>query len=295
MKANILKGFFSGIDNIPIAWISYKQEGMSPAVVILHGKSASYIKYHEIAQMFYEKGFSVYLMDHRGMGFSGRMITNPSKVHVEKFDDYVTDVKTFFDNFVKNNSHSSYFLLAHSMGAGIAASYLENYNDDFDKAVLSSPMLQINTGFPESISLLIVRILTFLGFGKCFVFGQKNREFRSFEKSFKTSSKERFDSWKKMIEENPQIKSGGTTNKWLLESIKALRIIRKNADKIKTPILILQAGRDKHVTQEAIDEVLGKAVCGSKRLFPEAMHEILMECNLIRNEALLKILNFFQK
>ncbi len=78
-------GFFYGSENKRINYLKYESEQKDTAVVILPGKSESYLKYAELIYDLKNPGFSFYLMDHRGMGFSERPVQNMDKVFVEKF------------------------------------------------------------------------------------------------------------------------------------------------------------------------------------------------------------------
>ena len=96
------QGFFSGVENKRINYLKYESEKKDTAIIILHGKSESYIKYAELIYDLKEPGLSFYLMDHRGMGFSERILDQDrDKVFVKNFDNYVIDLKTFIDTVVK--------------------------------------------------------------------------------------------------------------------------------------------------------------------------------------------------
>ena len=105
--------------------------------------------------MFLE--YSVYILDHRGQGFSGRMVEDTQIGHVEKFNDYVTDLNTFVLDVAKPaNAGQNLFLVAHSMGGCIGSLYIETYTDDIDATILCSPMHQPSTGFiPERLAEMV--------------------------------------------------------------------------------------------------------------------------------------------
>jgi lysophospholipase len=67
--------------------------------------------------------------------------------HVRDFQDYVSDLRKFYTDFVRPTAHKKHVLLGHSMGGCIASLYLEKHNQDFDAAVLSSPMHEPRLGF----------------------------------------------------------------------------------------------------------------------------------------------------
>ncbi|MGO8654096.1 alpha/beta fold hydrolase, partial [Rhizobium ruizarguesonis] len=77
--------------------------------MISSGYGESFFKYREIVYDLWQEGYQVYILDHRGQGFSERLI-RPNKAqeldpravkrvhdlgYVENFDDFVDDLKTF--------------------------------------------------------------------------------------------------------------------------------------------------------------------------------------------------------
>ena len=83
------QGFFFGSENKRINYLKYEAKRKDTAVIILPGKSESYIKYAELIYDLKSPGMSFFLMDHRGMGFSERSFDNDrDKVFVKKFDSW---------------------------------------------------------------------------------------------------------------------------------------------------------------------------------------------------------------
>ena len=131
--------------------------------------------------------------------------------------------------------------------------------------------------------------------GKNYSIAQGKRKPRNFKNNNLTSSRKRWDLWEeKILPENPEIRSGGATNRWIRESIKARRKALNNSHKIKAPVLILKAENDPVVSSEEIDIFCEKTAC-KKLSFKDSKHEILMEKDSIRNIALQQILNFINE
>jgi len=290
------QGFFYGSENKRINYLKYESEQKDTAVVVLPGKSESYLKYAELIYDLKSPGSSFYLMDHRGMGFSERPDHNTDKVFVEKFDYYVSDFKIFMDRIVIPKKHKNLFLICHSMGGTIAALYLESFPSDFKGAVFCSPMMKINTGIcPEKAADLITKLFITLGMEKSYCVTQGKRKHRSFKNNKLTSSKKRWDLWEeKKLPGNPEIISGGATNRWVNESIKACKKALNNSCKIEIPLLILKAEKDSVVKPESMDILCERTDC-EKVSFKDAKHEILMETDSIRDVALELIRKFIKK
>jgi lysophospholipase len=146
-------GTFEGKDQLRIAYRTFLIEDRQHekgAIVISSGRTEGLIKYQELINDLGRQGYSIYIHDHRGQGFSDRVIRDPASSqigHVDSFDDYVADLKQFVNSVVMPRQHKRRFLLAHSMGGAIASLYLERYANDFAAAVLSSPMHEPSTGW----------------------------------------------------------------------------------------------------------------------------------------------------
>lgn len=149
-RQHAVEGEFKGKDGVTIRYAALRQEKVDRAILIVNGRVESYLKYQELAWDLWRQGYSLYLIDHRGQGMSGRMLDDPQKGYVDQFDDYVVDLKQFHDQIIMAEQPAKLFLLAHSMGGAISARYLERWPEDIKAAVLSSPMLGINlSGLPK--------------------------------------------------------------------------------------------------------------------------------------------------
>lgn len=116
-KKNGTKGNFRADDGINISYMAFEVENEKGAIVISSGRTESYIKYQELVYELTRQGYSVYLHDHRGQGYSDRLLKDDlHKGHVDEFNDYVNDLDTFVRKVVLLKSHKKMFLLAHSMG-----------------------------------------------------------------------------------------------------------------------------------------------------------------------------------
>jgi lysophospholipase len=291
-------GEFTGKDGIRISHVRFERADEKGALVILHGKSESYIKYAELVSDLRELGLSVYLMDLRGLGFSGRMLADdPEKVYVGQFDDYIADLKTFMETVVSAKPHKRIFLIAHSLGGCIAARYLETYPEDVTATILSSPMLQIDTGsYPPSVAYAIAALSTAMGNGSEYAIGQGPRGPQSFFSNTTSHSYARWSLWEnELIGLHPEIRSGGATYHWVEQSMAAGLQSRLEAAKITAPLLLLQAEEDSFVKPQGQDDFCERAPDCSRVFFHDARHEILMETDPIRDIALNYIKSFIRQ
>ncbi|MEE8552281.1 MAG: alpha/beta fold hydrolase [Desulfobacterales bacterium] len=290
-------GEFKGRENLPIYYAKLEVPQEKGALIIVSGRGESCVKYAELIYDLRQVGFSIYTLDHRGQGFSGRMLADPLKGHVERFDNYVADLKTFIDTVVNTRSHPRRFLLAHSMGGAVAAIYAARHINDLDGLILSSPMLKIEAG-PVSQALMVFMLRIFISLGKAedYIYGSKmfNPE-APFAGNNLTHSQVRYEMNKTLRSCHPEIKLGAPTNRWSLEAIEATRRARKAASKIRIPVLLLEAEDDTVVGLSGLEEFHRLAENSIKISFNGSYHEILMERDEIRDKAKSRILKFLEQ
>ncbi|WP_321149441.1 alpha/beta fold hydrolase [Aeromonas jandaei] len=300
-RQHAIEGEFKGKDGVAIRYAALRQEKVDRAILIVNGRVESYLKYQELAWDLWRQGYSLYLIDHRGQGMSGRMLSDHDKGYVDQFDDYVVDMKQFHDQIIMADKPAKLFLLAHSMGGAISARYLERWPDDIRAAVLSSPMLGINLGgLPKWLAKGLATTIGTVGgwFGEPpYGPGQGPYQDHGFADNELTHSHSRYQAFRLIYEQHPQIKLGGATAHWIYQGITGADAAIADAGAIKTPLLLLQAGNDSVVDNSAQDAFCTKANCeGGKPLRIEgAWHELFIESDDKRQPALTAMLDFFAR
>ena len=138
------EGTFAGLGGVSIFHQSWLPDGEARAVLLVaHGYGEHSGRYGNVVDYFVPRGYAIYAMDHRGHGKSGG-----ERVHVDRFDDYVTDLKTYFDLVRAEQPSLPVYLLGHSMGAFIAIAYAASYQDELTGLILSGGGL--GTGRPRT-------------------------------------------------------------------------------------------------------------------------------------------------
>lgn len=290
-------GEFAGVGGLKIRYLCFEKKNTTGALVVLPGKSETYLKYAEFFYDLQDLNMSLYSMDHRGMGFSERMLSDRLKMHVEHFDDYLQDVRTFLDTVVKAGQPERLFVLGHSTGSLIAALYLENYPEEFQAGVLSSPLFELNAGPAPGFALrALVRLFDGPGRHEQYSLGQKNIKRLPFEKNTISHSYPRWSLWEQeIIPNSEEIQFGGVTNHWIRESLMAGHRAVRGAKQIKVPVLLLQAEQDSITKARAQDRFCRRAPLCRKVLMRDAGHEILIEEEDIRAAAIAHIKAFLNE
>lgn len=309
---------FVGTDGIEIAYGKFAVENEKGALVILHGLNETYNKYAELIYDLRDSGYSIYIMEHRGHGHSGRLLDGSDqerrKVYVKQFADYVNDVKIFYDTVVNATPHDKHLFFAHSVGGNVATLYLEKYPQDFDGAVLSSPLMQVLTTHPfsvsESFGYSVSKSMVAAGQGKAYALDMKepavvidSKSPQKFEMELLTKSWKRWQVYNEIIEQQLELIAGGpgatwgVTNQFAKASYEATFLARSAAEaaKIVVPILMFQSGDDRIVGARGFELLRQHAVNAPRFdvvVFEDAYHEAYMERDEIRAELVQKTKSF---
>lgn len=245
-----------------INYYSYINEEAHADIVISHGFCEFIYKYYEFIYILYNMGYSVYILEHVGHGFSERLIDDLDKVHIEEFDEYVETLKEFSDRVVISSLPK--YLYAHSMGGAIATMTIEKYPDLFDKAILSSPMLGINgRKYPDFVPRIISFIVSKTNKRNKYNKGQHGFDGEYVFDRSSCLSESRYKYVFEKRKENKHYRTYGGSYKWLNESYKGIKYIfdKRNMKKIKIPVLLLKAEEDTMVRNKSIDEFVEKSSC----------------------------------
>jgi lysophospholipase len=294
-------GTLTGKDGVPIAWKVFPSSTSATrdlrALVIFNGRSEFMRKYAELVYDLKNSGYTLYLMDNRGQGESGRMTKESQLGYVRKFHDYVDDIETFMNQVVLKDNPSEIHLLAHSMGATAATIYDIEHPGTFRSMVLSGPMYQPNLGkYSECEALAIGELMKLIGRSENVAPGRTLDEWKgSFETNNVTHSPARYGYAQDLLNARPEIAIGGPSYQWVLQAILGGKWVRENAMGFVTPVRILQAGEEKVVVSSFQNEVCGKAKNCEIQLLEGAKHEMLMEADQHRNRAIQLALDWFSQ
>ncbi|HYX38642.1 MAG TPA: alpha/beta fold hydrolase [Oligoflexus sp.] len=285
--------FFTAPDGVKIHYRQYVKPGQDRALVILPGRTESTFKYAEFLYDIQDLNLAVFILDHRGQGASGREIPDqPQMQYVRDFQDYRNDLGQLLTDVIAPFGFKGIQALGHSMGANILALYMVEHPDAIQKAVISSPMLDINPSpFPAQwMAHWVGKIACWLGFDKRFVPG--HGPFRYHEEYRGTGSPVRYRAFNKLRAERKDELVGGVSFGFGLRALEATYEMRDHAAKLLVPILMFQAGNDEVVLTGGQDHVCQLAKQCRKLVFPEARHELHIESDGIRDSWLREIRQF---
>lgn len=289
------------IDTIDGRFLSYEYyacEAPRALIVISHGFTESAEKFREMTWYFLQSGYQVVALDHCGHGRSYRYVKDTSITHIEHFDDYVDDLHCLVERLREECPDLPFYIYGHSMGGGIAARHLIKYPDDFQKAVLTAPMIAPATnGIPVWVGKALASGNILLGKKQKRIFLHRpfNPE-QTFEKSADTS-RARFEYYKKKCVENQHLQNSSATYGWTKEALNLTKTLlnKKNCQKIQIPVLLFQAEKDDFVRLPEQIRFLSQIPHGYLKRMAGTKHEIYSSTNDVMKPYLKYILQFYYK
>jgi alpha-beta hydrolase superfamily lysophospholipase len=109
--------------------------------MIVHGFAEHSGRYEHVGQWLAERGFAVHAYDQRGHGRSaGR------RCHVDRFDDYLDDLAVVLEQVRAEAPEHPVFLIGHSMGGLVVATFARERSPHVLGAVLSGAALAVPEG-----------------------------------------------------------------------------------------------------------------------------------------------------
>lgn len=281
--------YFRASDGLNIRYAIWRSERDTPAgsVLYLPGRAEFMEKNLDVFGRLCSRGIDVYALDWRGQGLSDRILENRRKGYVRDYSDFLSDLHIFVQTCYRPSAAFPRAVLGHSMGGNIGLRYLHDNQEIFDRAVLVSPMFDINTfPFPARLARIMVRAAVRAGLGERYIPG--SGDYRAGAKQFRsnplTGDRERFMHEIREVEKNPDLALGGATCQWLAASFDSIDAIKTPgyAEAVSTPVMIASGGRDPIVSKKAHWQICSRLPACRFLKIPDARHEILKETDSIQ-------------
>ena len=223
------EGYLKGVRDTDIYYQYWLPEDEPEAILlVVHGLAEHSGRYMNVVNFLVPSGYAVYGIDHMGHGKS-----DGKKGYVQRFEDYTTTLKKYFDMVREWQPEKPIFLVGHSMGGLISAAYLLKYQDELTGAVLSGPGIKV----PDTISQATIfagNILSFIMPKAGLV--QLDAEGVSRDPAVVDA-----------YASDPLVYTGKITARLGAELLKAMKRVTEQAPKIRLPIMIVQGSDDKLV------------------------------------------------
>jgi lysophospholipase len=285
-------GYFSTQDNVRLRYATWhKGEGIPRGTICLvQGRTEFIEKYFETIADFRRRGFAVATFDWRGQGGSDRLIGNRHLGHVDRFEDYWCDLRSFHGEILLPDCPPPFYLVGHSMGG--LASLHAGINDRmmFDRIFLSAPMVALDRQ-PLSMRGMarLTETMSFFGLGQMPVSRRQDRAMSeaSFPGNPLTGDMVRYLQAVNVLRERPELGVGSPTVRWAAAAFGAMAEAAEESfpARIKIPVLMLAAARDEVVSTAAIEQLGLRMRNGRHVVIPGARHELFMETASIRGQV----------
>jgi len=288
---DVVTGTLTTSDGVELRYARWAPPpGRKGTVCLFQGRAEFIEKYFETVRDLRARGFAVATLDWRGQGRSERALGNPRKGYIRSFDEYIRDLETFIHDVVLPDCPPPHFAFAHSMGASILLRAAYQGIRTFDRMVLLAPMIALPGLRRSRVTRGLVKAMRLAGLGASFVPGGDSTVMlqRPFMGNLFTSDPVRYARNVAVLEAEPALGIGSPTVGWADSAFKAMRdlSLASFTGKIRQPILIVAAGQDQVVSTPAIDDFAIRLRAGSHLIVPGARHELLMEQDRYRGQAL---------
>jgi len=292
MPSGARADFFSTSDGVRLRYAIWPRTAgpNRGTVCLVHGRTEIIEKYFETISDFRSRGFSVASFDWRGQGGSERHAPGARRGHVEQFDHYWLDLKSFHSDILLPDCPPPYFLVGHSMGALVALISVARDRLMFDRVFLCAPMLAFE-GLPLSLAALATAFeaLKLAGMGML-PFARpvdKPATEAGFAGNPLTSDFKRYMRAIEVFKARPDLVTDSPTISWAAAALRTMARVNRDdfPQRINVPVLMLAGARDTVVSTPAIEQLGLRLRTGRHAVIPGARHELLMENDAIRGQV----------
>ncbi|KAK6198057.1 Alpha/Beta hydrolase protein [Scheffersomyces amazonensis] len=228
--------------------------------IIVHGYSEHSLMYLRLMEFLLSLGYESLIFDQRGSGrtslFQDRGVTGKnSELVLNDVSHMMEDFFGFNDDPNSKNSNITYNLIGHSMGGGIALTYLHKgkYKDLIDRAIVSCPLLRPHKSLEPHSFLYNILIFFAYYFPQTRYFGDIPKHYK--EMQTLTSSPE----WQQYLYNELLCRDGGTYGQisQMMQRGKALLDEEMNYNP-NLKLLVLQSNSDLIVSEEAVESFFNR-------------------------------------
>jgi lysophospholipase len=256
--------------------------GPRGTVVVSPGRTEPIEKYFETVETLSARGFAVIVHDWRGQGLSHRLLPDRALGHARGWKDFLGDYAALLAAF-ETRAPMPWIALGHSMGGCLTLLALASGQGGFSAAILSAPMLGVDTGkVPVGVARTLAALLTTVGRGASPVF--RSPAGQTFERNILTHDRARWERNEALTAAWPDLVLGDPTWGWLGFALSATRRLQSGPDvpRIAIPVTVVIAGEERLVDNAAARRVASRLPSGRLVEIAGAYHELLQETDAVR-------------
>ena len=250
---------FAGVGGLKIATRSWRPEGKPRAIMILiHGFNAHSGYMVWPGEQFAANGFATHALDLRGRGKS-----EGERFYVEEFSDYLADVNTLVETARNEDPGLPIYVLGHSAGGVIAASYVFEHQPEIGGLICES--FAFDVGLPDLVSLALRGISHLTP--HLHVFSLNNADFS------------RDPAAVAAMNNDPLIAKESQPAETAAEMLKAAARLKENMPKFTAPVFIIHGTEDKATRPQGSQYFYDTAASTDKtlKLYEGHYHDLLAD------------------
>lgn len=255
------EGRFTGRKGLSLYYQCWLPSTDPKAILLaVHGWAEHSGRYTNLVNYFVPKGYAICALDHRGHGKSEGL-----RGYVERFSDYLDDLKTFFDIVRSEHGDAKIFLVGHSMGGTIATAYSIRNQHDLAGLIVSGVGVKPGSSLSSAI-IPLARILSLL---------LPRLGIMVLDASAISQDKAVVDAYVN----DPLVYRGKITCRFGAEMLATLRKLPSEMPEINLPILIMHGTADRLCNLEGSRILYERADSRDKtlKLYEGFYHEIFNE------------------
>jgi alpha-beta hydrolase superfamily lysophospholipase len=229
-------------------------------ILLVHGLGEHSSRYTHVAEHLTERGFAVHTLDHYGHGKS-----EGQPGYVERFSVFLDGVTALLHKVQSENPEQSLFLVGHSMGGLIAATFLLEQQAAFRACVLSGPAIKSDQA-PPAIVVALIRLIAVLVPTAPLI-------------QLDASGVSRDPDVVKAYMNDPLVHHGKLSARLLAEMSATMKSTLAKADDIRIPIILMHGDADLLTAPSGSVELHARVGSDDKtlKLYPGLFHEIFNE------------------
>lgn len=270
-------------------------KGEKGTIILFSGRTEFLEKYCETAQEFAARGWGMAAVDWRGQGLSQRLLRDSEIGHVTDFTEYQRDVTAFLQFCTDCNLPKPWVMFAHSMGGAIGLRALHNGFQPA-AAIFSAPMWDITLRPAlRVLATMSYHISKPLGLSTRYAPTQGPYVAMAFDGNPLTHDRARLDGLAEQVSRDPLLALGGPSIAWVYHALRECRALARLKAPQNIPVLAFVGTDERIVSRAQITSNLAKWPGAEIVEIKGAAHEILMETDPMRDQALQTIDRFLAK
>ncbi|MGO4939963.1 alpha/beta fold hydrolase [Fundicoccus sp. Sow4_D5] len=285
-----------------LAYDAYVLDDAVATVTIVHGFNEYKEKFQEIIYYLLQSKIQVIIYDQRGHGAS-KLTPQQTQIDSQNFNEYVLDLKAVIDQVARPIllKGQKLIIFSHSMGGAVTTSYIEQYANEVDGAILNTPMFMIDTGrYPQSFTYLYTKLMTKLGYGRHYIptteafEPSRHTVYNETPEEAISNSQIREEYFHKVNLTNHTLPTQGGSLNWLKTAFDTTHAILKpdRLNQVNIPVLLIRAGEDNVVQKEGVFTAGYYLPNVERVLIPESKHQTYLDHDNALKSYVNKLIGF---